>query len=62
MPEQHVCGGCGQPLKSHESISVANVGLRCYRCFNEETAPMMGVLGLSHQRVHQLAHGKQTRG
>ncbi len=43
MPEQNVCGRCGQPLKSHESISVANVGLRCDRCFNEETAAMMGV-------------------
>jgi hypothetical protein len=30
-------------VKSYESISVANVGLRCYRCFNEETAAMMGV-------------------
>ena len=43
MPEHNVCERCGQPLKSHESISVANVGLRCYRCFNEETAAMMGV-------------------
>ncbi|MBI2187934.1 MAG: hypothetical protein HYU37_12585 [Acidobacteria bacterium] len=43
MPEQDLCGRCGQPLKSHERISVANVGLRCYRCFNEETAAMMSV-------------------
>src|SRR5215510_13564433 len=43
MLERNVCGAGGQPLKSHESISVANVGLRCYRCFNEETAAMMGV-------------------
>lgn len=43
MPEGNVCGRCLQPLKSHESISVTNVGLRCYRCFNEETAAMMGV-------------------
>lgn len=43
MPDERVCGRCGQPLKSHELISVANVGLRCYRCFNEETAAMMGV-------------------
>ena len=43
MPERRVCERCAQPLKSHESISVANVGLRCYRCFNEETAAMMGV-------------------
>jgi hypothetical protein len=43
MAEPNVCGRCGQPLKSHESISVANVGRRCHRCFNEETAAMMGV-------------------
>jgi hypothetical protein len=43
MPEQGVCGRCGQPLKSHERISVANVGLRCYRCFNQETAATTGV-------------------
>lgn len=43
MPEQTVCGRCEQPLKSHESISVANVGLRCSRCFNQETAAMIGV-------------------
>jgi hypothetical protein len=43
MPERDVCGRCSQPLKSHESISVTNVGLRCYRCFNEETAARMGV-------------------
>ena len=43
MSESNVCGRCQQPLKSHETISVANVGLRCYQCFNEETAAMMGV-------------------
>jgi len=43
MLERNVCGRCGQPLKSRESISVGNVGVRCYRCFNEETAAMMGV-------------------
>jgi hypothetical protein len=43
MPERNVCGRCGQALKSHESIFVASVGSRCYRCFNEETAAMMGV-------------------
>jgi len=43
MRERNVCGRCGQPLKSRESISVGNVGVRCYRCFNEETAAMMGV-------------------
>lgn len=43
MLERNVCGRCGHTLKSHESISVANVGVRCYRCFNEETAVRMGV-------------------
>jgi hypothetical protein len=43
MPDRNVCGRCGKALNSHESISVANVGLRCYRCFNQETASMMGV-------------------
>src|SRR5262249_59681649 len=43
MPEQNACGRCGQPLKPHDSISVADVGLRCYPCFNEETAMRMGV-------------------
>lgn len=43
MSEGDACGRCGQRLKSHETISVADVGLRCYRCFNEETAVRMGV-------------------
>jgi hypothetical protein len=43
MPERNACGRCGQPLRSRERISVANVGLRCYPCFNEETAALMGV-------------------
>lgn len=43
MPKRIVCERCGQPLEPHESISVANVGRRCYPCFNEETAALMGV-------------------
>ena len=43
MPKRTVCERWGQPLKSYESISVADVGLRRYRCFNEETAARMGV-------------------
>jgi hypothetical protein len=43
MPERNACGRCGQSLKSRESISVANVGLRCYRCVNEGTAALMGI-------------------
>ena len=42
MLQQDACGRCGRRLKSYESIAVANVGLRCYRCFNEETAARMG--------------------
>ena len=30
MSESTVCGRCQQPLGSHESISVVNVGLRCW--------------------------------
>ena len=43
MPASDVCGRCKQRLKPHETISVADVGLRCYRCFNEETSAKMGV-------------------
>ena len=43
MPAIDVCGRCKQRLKPHETISVADVGLRCYRCFNEETSAKMGV-------------------
>jgi hypothetical protein len=43
MPGQDMCGRCGRPLRPHESISVASVGFRCYRCFNEETAARLGV-------------------
>jgi hypothetical protein len=57
MPERNLCGRCGQSLTSHASISVANVGLRCYRCFNEETAAMMGV-GL---RQHAVAASHRPR-
>jgi hypothetical protein len=53
MSKRTVCERCGQPLKSHESISVANVGLRCYRCFNEETAARMGV-DFDHTRLQPV--------
>jgi hypothetical protein len=32
-PSRDVCGRCRQPRKSYESISVTDVGVRCYRCF-----------------------------
>lgn len=37
------CGLCGKILRPHDSISVAEVGERCYRCFNEELAERLGV-------------------
>jgi len=43
MPKRTACDRCGHPLQPHESISVLDVGLRCYTCFNEETAARMGV-------------------
>ena len=53
MPKRTVCERCGQPLKSHESISVVNVGMRCHRCFNEETAARMGV-DFDHTRLQPV--------
>lgn len=53
MAKRTVCERCGQPLKSHESISVANVGLRCYPCFNKETAARMGV-DFDHTRLEPI--------
>jgi hypothetical protein len=43
MASRDVCGRCRQSLKPYESISVTDVGVRCYRCFNEETAARMDV-------------------
>ena len=37
------CGLCGKILRPHDSISVAEVGERCYRCFNEELADRLGI-------------------
>jgi len=37
------CGLCAKILRSYDSISVAEVGERCYRCFNEELAERLGV-------------------
>ena len=41
--ERRRCGLCGKILRPYDSISVAGVGDRCYRCFNEETANQLGV-------------------
>jgi hypothetical protein len=37
------CGRCGRPIDAHQTIDVANVGRRCYPCFNEAMAEQMGV-------------------
>ena len=41
--ERRRCGLCGKILRPYDSISVAEVGERCYRCFNEESADRLGV-------------------
>ena len=40
---ESTCGTCGKPLESFETIHVAGVGPRCYRCFNRETAQRLGI-------------------
>lgn len=37
------CGACGKALGSGETIHVAAQGLRCYPCFNRETAARLGI-------------------
>jgi hypothetical protein len=37
------CGLCGKILRPYDSISVTDVGGRCYRCFNQELAERLGV-------------------
>ena len=41
--ERSRCGLCGKILRPYDSISVAEVGERCYRCFNGELAKRLGV-------------------
>ncbi len=41
--ERRRCGLCRKILRAHDSISIAGVGDRCYRCFNDETADRLGV-------------------
>ena len=41
--ERRRCGLCRKILRPNDSISVAEVGERCYRCFNEELAERLGV-------------------
>ena len=40
---RHQCGLCGKVLRPYDSISVTDVGERCYRCFNEELADRLGI-------------------
>ncbi len=54
MPEENVCERCGQSLKSHESISVANVGLRCgeeRRGGGDRLGRAGGLSNAQHQRM-----------
>ncbi len=41
--ERRRCGLCEKILRPYDSISVAEVGERCYRCFNEELADRLGI-------------------
>ena len=41
--ERRRCGLCGKILRPYDSISVAGVGERCSRCFNEESADRLGI-------------------
>jgi hypothetical protein len=41
--ERRRCGLCGKILRPYDSISVAEVGERCSRCFNEESADRLGI-------------------
>lgn len=40
MPD---CGLCGKRNESHDTITVAGVGDRCYGCFNTEMADRLGI-------------------
>src|SRR5829696_1020125 len=41
--ERRRCGLCGKVLRPYDSVSVTDVGERCYRCFNEELADRLGI-------------------
>jgi hypothetical protein len=41
--ERRRCGLCRKTLRPFDSISVADVGERCYRCFNDEMADRLGI-------------------
>ncbi len=41
--ERRRCGLCRKSLRAFDSISVADVGERCYRCFNDEMADRLGI-------------------
>lgn len=43
MDVETSCGICGKPLESGETIHVAGLGPRCYRCFNHEAANRLGI-------------------
>ena len=37
------CGRCEKRLESHDTITVADTGDRCYACFNKEMADRLGI-------------------
>ena len=37
------CGRCEKDIESHDTISVLDVGDRCYACFNSEIAERLGI-------------------
>jgi hypothetical protein len=41
--ERRRCGLCSKILRPSDSISVTDVGERCFRCFNQELADRIGV-------------------
>ncbi|MEP7346225.1 MAG: calcium-binding protein [Gemmatimonadaceae bacterium] len=41
--ERRQCGLCGEILRPCDSISVADVGVRCYPCFNGDVADRLGI-------------------
>jgi hypothetical protein len=43
MPAPELCDRCRKVLQPYDTISVADVGVRCYPCFNEEASARMGV-------------------
>jgi hypothetical protein len=56
--ERRRCGRCGKMLHAYDSISVADTGERCYRCFNKELAERLGVDFDNTPRIDKLPNGE----